>query len=708
MLKEKVYYSKDVPIKISMCAVEEYPIHYHQNDLELMVVMEGTVKLIEGYRTILLKKGDVFIVNEWELHGIYSTGEKNKLLFIQMNLTFFQNSETDFFYFFLIADTYYRGKKFDEPERKLKAALFKIVETALLKDENYESRLIEQCQSVLVFLKRNFQYFSVYEKSYFINQIDNKDNQIQATRVMELYRYMCENYTKKITLQEYANEKHINMYYLSHMITDSTGLSFQELLNFTRMEASEKLLLDTDKKISEIALDCGFSATRYYVKSFEKWYKTSPEEYRLIHRKRAEATINQTCYANQSILDMIEMETDSLITSETSLTTHYNKVLRIDVESGFRRNQLTRVHKLILDDFNLFSSPWLYEDLNNFRRHFEIYGRLSIGTGKSPNRELVEAITCIRQGTLDALLLDFDGKKEHDFCLETMAQLVDYCAVQDCGTAPQPIRVFFRRFSGGEKDSGGSSDCFQSKLHQINKEQHQIVFCELKSDKNLFAAGNPINDTIFCVPFLLHSLVNGESKTTQSISEERGLHMGFFSGNHALLTWNSIPKPTYYAYYLFSLLGDEVLSQEQDAIITRRGSDIQMLFFDYSQRNYSKVIKLSSIDQIMQFSEKKSTGKDYVVELKNLKSNYRSTCLTLTRNQCAFHKWFDLGMPNILSQQEEALLKKGLFPDITFETIREAEQLDLIINIPPFGAKMILLEKVYPQHARRAEAGAKK
>ncbi|MCS4481211.1 helix-turn-helix domain-containing protein [Clostridium botulinum] len=41
-----------------------------------------------------------------------------------------------------------------------------------------------------------------------------------------------------------------------------------------------KLLLDTDKTISEISEELGFSHTRYFNKHFKKHYKCTPMQYR--------------------------------------------------------------------------------------------------------------------------------------------------------------------------------------------------------------------------------------------------------------------------------------------------------------------------------------------------------------------------------------------------------------------------------------------
>ena len=60
-------------------------------------------------------------------------------------------------------------------------------------------------------------------------------------------------------------------------------MNFREFLCFARVEWSEIDLLETNKKISRIARDVGFSTTSYYEKYFRKWFGTDPQTYREEH-----------------------------------------------------------------------------------------------------------------------------------------------------------------------------------------------------------------------------------------------------------------------------------------------------------------------------------------------------------------------------------------------------------------------------------------
>ena len=88
MLKEKTVYKDELPINVITANIDEYPIHFH-DDMEIVYVLEGNVVLRNGYYTYNLKQGDIFIINDREMHSFESTGEDNMVMMLQMDLTYF-------------------------------------------------------------------------------------------------------------------------------------------------------------------------------------------------------------------------------------------------------------------------------------------------------------------------------------------------------------------------------------------------------------------------------------------------------------------------------------------------------------------------------------------------------------------------------------------------------------------------------------------
>ncbi|QHI72550.1 AraC family transcriptional regulator [Aminipila terrae] len=274
MLKEKSYFREELPINVITAHIEEYPIHFH-DDLEVVYVLEGSVNLKNGYYNYLLKQGDIFILNDREIHSFTKTGEDNMVMMLQMNLSYFSNYYGNLKNNFFVTDMHDDDESLDVLRNILGRIMMEVIE----KGYGYEHKVIESTHNLLACLLSDFQYF-VMEDGKFINETKNKANKVLAGRLRRITDYMYENYTRKLTLNEIADREHLSIYYLSHVIKEATGLSFQDLLSFIRVEESEKLLLGTNKKIGAISEEMGFSAVRYYIKHFKTWFNMHPQEYR--------------------------------------------------------------------------------------------------------------------------------------------------------------------------------------------------------------------------------------------------------------------------------------------------------------------------------------------------------------------------------------------------------------------------------------------
>ena len=275
MLKEKIIYKDELPINVTTANIEEYPIHFH-DDMEVVYVLDGSVILRNGYYTYTLKQGDIFILNDREMHSFESTGEDNMVMMIQLDLTYFSRYYSSLKNNFFVTDM---EDDSDESLEVLRSILARIMMEVLQKGYGYEHKVIESTHNLIACLISDFQYF-VMEDGKFKNESKNKGNKILAGRLNRITDYMYDNYSRKLTLSEIADNEHLSIYYLSHIIKEATGLSFQDLLSYIRVEESEKLLLGTNKKIGSIAEETGFSAVRYYIKHFEQWFGMHPLEYR--------------------------------------------------------------------------------------------------------------------------------------------------------------------------------------------------------------------------------------------------------------------------------------------------------------------------------------------------------------------------------------------------------------------------------------------
>ncbi len=68
--------------------------------------------------------------------------------------------------------------------------------------------------------------------------------------------------------------------YINDIFKQHAGISIPKYLTSVRLEASKKLLSETDLPINDIALDVGYTRVNYFSRVFKKEFGTSPIEYR--------------------------------------------------------------------------------------------------------------------------------------------------------------------------------------------------------------------------------------------------------------------------------------------------------------------------------------------------------------------------------------------------------------------------------------------
>lgn len=93
-------------------------------------------------------------------------------------------------------------------------------------------------------------------------------------------RYIDMHFKEGLTLEQLAEEVHINKFYLSHAFKREYGVSPINYMISKRIEESKYLLAETDLSTSRIAQLLGFSSPSYFSQVFRRTQAVSPLEYR--------------------------------------------------------------------------------------------------------------------------------------------------------------------------------------------------------------------------------------------------------------------------------------------------------------------------------------------------------------------------------------------------------------------------------------------
>ncbi len=103
---------------------------------------------------------------------------------------------------------------------------------------------------------------------------------IQPTDTMKkVLAYITEN-PSTVTEQSAADFCGLSYHYFSATFRKWTGQSFSEYIKLLRLREAEKMLLSTDKSVTDIALASGFSSASHFISLFKKHKQITPMQFR--------------------------------------------------------------------------------------------------------------------------------------------------------------------------------------------------------------------------------------------------------------------------------------------------------------------------------------------------------------------------------------------------------------------------------------------
>ena len=98
-------------------------------------------------------------------------------------------------------------------------------------------------------------------------------------------KYIEDHYMEEITLEKVAEHIGVSCGYLSSIFKKENDVSFVTHLRNRRIKEAIKLLTTTEKKVYEVAENCGFQTPRYFSEIFKSAVGMTPLEYRRMHKK---------------------------------------------------------------------------------------------------------------------------------------------------------------------------------------------------------------------------------------------------------------------------------------------------------------------------------------------------------------------------------------------------------------------------------------
>jgi xylan 1,4-beta-xylosidase len=253
-----------------MHGIGRYKLHWHR-EIEILLVIKGRVVVTVGGREYDLAEDDLLLINAGEPHST-TGGSGNVVAVLQISPGFCEKTFPDLehYVFSWPQDRAEISELFLEYARFFIAC---IIDEYRKAETGYELAIEGLLNTLVMSIIRN-----VPAKRQPASLADQEDK--DKARVQRVTEYIQAHYTEEITLRRVAKEAYLSHYYLSHFFKKKMGITFQNYLTLVRLQNAANLLSQTRKRITDIALLCGFPSIRSFNQAFKKQYGTTPREHR--------------------------------------------------------------------------------------------------------------------------------------------------------------------------------------------------------------------------------------------------------------------------------------------------------------------------------------------------------------------------------------------------------------------------------------------
>ncbi len=122
-------------------------------------------------------------------------------------------------------------------------------------------------------------------RQYFQQLLLIYQNELQANVnsnniIFKVESYIVNHIGESLGVKEIAEHVHLSHSYLCYLYKKQTGKTLNQFILDMRMQKARSLLLDTDRKVGDIAISLGYINQNYFTKTFVSYYGTTPSKFR--------------------------------------------------------------------------------------------------------------------------------------------------------------------------------------------------------------------------------------------------------------------------------------------------------------------------------------------------------------------------------------------------------------------------------------------
>ncbi|MDO5426209.1 MAG: AraC family transcriptional regulator [Eubacteriales bacterium] len=267
------------PCNIYPCCIPvdflSVPIHWH-DEMELIAVKRGSGIIRVDMEPKEVHAGDLAVILPGQLHGIeHLPGQRMEYenIIFQVSMLMGEKADIcsiDYFTPLLQEKSMWSGILTPESEGygEFWACICQI--DAICSEKTTAWQLAVKSSL--------YRFFYLYFR--YTGKIPERKQDKSREKLKLVLKYMEMNYQEKITIAQMASLCYYSESHFMKFFRNCMGMGFTAYLNGYRLAMAARLLLTTDRAVSEIAADTGFDNISYFNRLFRKKYGTTPVQYR--------------------------------------------------------------------------------------------------------------------------------------------------------------------------------------------------------------------------------------------------------------------------------------------------------------------------------------------------------------------------------------------------------------------------------------------
>ncbi|WP_161840958.1 helix-turn-helix domain-containing protein [Candidatus Enterococcus huntleyi] len=278
-------------------------VNSYDGNVHLIYILKGSVVIGNEYETIELHAPGFMILPKLGSYKVVLSGAV--VYDIGLSYSFNKkNSEVNYSYEF-IGNSHIKGGQFND---SLYFNLDKLLSLYYLEKDTTSPAIV---------FETYFSILTILENKYYREVKVRRGSRNVASRVEEVKQYIDSNYEKEIKLKDLAKRFFVSEQYLSRTFSELVGVPLSEYLVDLRLSKVKQELIQTDKSITSIVYDAGFSNVNSFNRIFKNRFGTSPTYFRKMNQNKEEpSSTSEPTNLDEQLLPLLN-HTEKVSTEET-------------------------------------------------------------------------------------------------------------------------------------------------------------------------------------------------------------------------------------------------------------------------------------------------------------------------------------------------------------------------------------------------------